>query len=95
MWITINEATKTGRSIAYILVSLKYLLEAYIDTSELDHCLDYLRQAVQCAGNLTPLTYQYSESRGRRYPVFGAQHTCRDFGKIHEWAMQRIGNHTL
>ncbi|CAN8099826.1 unnamed protein product [Discula destructiva] len=63
--------------------------------THIDHCLDYLRQALQCASDLTPLTYQYSQTRGRRYPIFGAVHTCRNFDAIHDWAVKRLGNYTL
>lgn len=54
-----------------------------------DHCLDYLRQSIQCAGDLTPLYYQYSEHRRRGFPVWGSKHTCRNFGKIQHWALSK------
>ena len=57
-------------------------------TRLLDHCLDYLRQVVQCQSDLTPLTYEPYEPKNTSIPVFGTPHTCRNFTKIHEWAME-------
>ncbi|KAF3022018.1 hypothetical protein E8E14_012277 [Neopestalotiopsis sp. 37M] len=61
----------------------------YFYRPHVDHCVDYLRQAIQCQGDLTPLTYAQVEPKGNIVPVFGTPHTCRNFSKIHEWAMQR------
>ncbi|OAQ65413.1 hypothetical protein VFPPC_14065 [Pochonia chlamydosporia 170] len=60
-----------------------------VNRLHVEHCLDYLRQTIQCSGDLTPLYYQYSEFRGRGFPVWGQKHTCRNFGRIHQWALSR------
>ncbi|PYI28114.1 hypothetical protein BP00DRAFT_351923, partial [Aspergillus indologenus CBS 114.80] len=59
----------------------------------LDHCLDYLRQVVQCQSDLTPLTFFWSDQVNATLPNFGDTHTCRDFKAIHEWSMQRRAVH--
>ncbi|RDW91741.1 hypothetical protein BP5796_02906 [Coleophoma crateriformis] len=61
----------------------------YFYRSHLDHCVDYVRQALQCQSDLTPLTYLKYSQRNTSIPVFGTSHTCRDFSKVHEWAIER------
>ncbi|KAI0154554.1 hypothetical protein GGR57DRAFT_466020 [Xylariaceae sp. FL1272] len=62
----------------------------YFYRSHLDHCVDYLRQGIQCQSDLSPLKYAQSEPNNITIPVFnGTAHTCRNFTKVHEWAMQR------
>ncbi|CAG8951655.1 hypothetical protein HYFRA_00005455 [Hymenoscyphus fraxineus] len=61
----------------------------YFYRSHVDHCVDYLRQAIQCQSDLSPLTYTRTEPKNRTIPVFGTAHTCRNFSKVHEWAMER------
>ncbi|RMY99402.1 hypothetical protein D0860_08306 [Hortaea werneckii] len=54
-----------------------------------DHCVDYLRQVVQCQGDLTPLAYHWNAELQTGFPEFGATHTCRNFEMIDEWALAR------
>ncbi|KAM3073489.1 hypothetical protein ACMFMG_004613 [Clarireedia jacksonii] len=61
----------------------------YFYRSHVDHCVDYLRQSIQCQSDLSPLTYARSEPKNHTIPVFGTPHTCRNFSKVHEWALQR------
>ncbi|KAH0541676.1 hypothetical protein FGG08_003839 [Glutinoglossum americanum] len=63
----------------------------YFYRTHVDHCIDYLRQVVQCNADLTPLTYYRDEDTGATVPIFGAEHTCRDFGRLDEWALKRSG----
>jgi hypothetical protein len=49
-----------------------------------DHCLDQLRQAIQCHGNLSPApVYHYNNDIVRL--VVGQLHTCRKWAPIREW----------
>ncbi|KAI1261337.1 hypothetical protein F5Y18DRAFT_401683 [Xylariaceae sp. FL1019] len=62
----------------------------YFYRPHLDHCVDYLRQGIQCQSDLSPLKYAQSQPNNITIPVFnGTAHTCRNFTKVHEWAMQR------
>lgn len=61
----------------------------YFYRDHLDHCVDYLRQVVQCNSDLTPLRYVWNEELSVTLPVFGQVHTCRNFQKVQEWAMAR------
>lgn len=48
-----------------------------------DHCLDYIRQAIMCAGDTTfePLTNVGING-------MGATHQCRNFEQIFSWAYE-------
>ena len=58
-----------------------------------DHCLDYIRQSVQCSGDLTPMTFNFQAARGRLVADFDAFHTCRKFDSFHDWALERAMRH--
>lgn len=52
-----------------------------------DHCIDQIRQALQCHADLTPVPMQVAGSGiiiGN-----GEVHTCRDFDRIREWVSER------
>jgi len=53
----------------------------------IDHCIDHLRQAIQCHSDLTPMSW---ERVGKKLILkTETKHTCRDFNKIHGWALDR------
>ncbi|KAK5994225.1 hypothetical protein PT974_07668 [Cladobotryum mycophilum] len=62
--------------------------------THLDHCVDYLRQTIQCHSDLTPVPYWIEPETGSRTVNFGELHTCRDFGKLHEWVIPRYRSPT-
>lgn len=56
----------------------------------LAHCLDYLRQVIMCHGDLTPITLEpMPERRPPVMPDFRIRHSCRNFNKIWEFAVER------
>ncbi|EME47022.1 hypothetical protein DOTSEDRAFT_50523 [Dothistroma septosporum NZE10] len=52
----------------------------------IDHCLNSLRQSVQCHGDLTPIPLRWWDSLGRPFTDSDQIHTCRNFTKIRDWA---------
>jgi hypothetical protein len=56
--------------------------------THLEHCLDRLRQAVMCHGDLTPSPlytfHGYHVALGR-----SGEHTCRKFEPIRQWMDER------
>ncbi|CEJ55178.1 hypothetical protein PMG11_01449 [Penicillium brasilianum] len=62
----------------------------YFFRLHIDHCIDYLRQGIQCSADLTPLGYEWNEEYQVPFPLFKEKHTCRNFDKIKSWAMERI-----
>ncbi|SMR46131.1 unnamed protein product [Zymoseptoria tritici ST99CH_1E4] len=54
-----------------------------------DHCIDYLRQAIKCGSDLTPITFEWISEINGYIAHHSTQHVCRDFGAIYEWAKRR------
>ena len=48
----------------------------------LDHCIDSLRQALQCASDVSPYVFQWSESDKEVRAFADGVHTCRDFDAV-------------
>ncbi|KAI0424463.1 hypothetical protein F5Y09DRAFT_353404 [Xylaria sp. FL1042] len=61
-------------------------------TMHVEHYLDYLRQGVMCAADLTMIPVQWSTKRDRILQNTEVVHTCRNFEKIHEWTLARDAN---
>lgn len=60
------------------------------DVFLLDHCIDHLRQFVQCHSDLTPLTFSWPNyPAGKIVAQWGALHTCRNHTTVVEWAARR------
>ncbi|KAK1951989.1 hypothetical protein LY78DRAFT_731607 [Colletotrichum sublineola] len=55
--------------------------------AHIDHCIDYLRQSAECHGDVTPITFKWQESVGRVVVAWKTTHTCRNFDRIHDWAL--------
>ncbi len=51
--------------------------------------LDYLRQALMCHGDITPVLSYYSDVLQHETPDFEIKHTCRNFERIQEWSKAR------
>jgi Mycotoxin biosynthesis protein UstYa len=57
----------------------------------IDHCVDHIRQAIQCGGDLTPLNlvlYPFNEGKGL---ILGnpTTHTCRNAQAFRHWLDER------
>lgn len=71
-----------------------YQLPELVDESpqnvlHIEHCLDFLRQLVQCTSDLTPIPLVYSKGAGLAIPDFEQTHTCRSFEPILLWALNQ------
>lgn len=58
------------------------------ETTHYEHCLDRLRQAVMCHGDLTPSPLYIFEGLPVALGKSG-KHTCRKFEPIREWMDRR------
>lgn len=58
------------------------------------HCVDHLRQLVMCNADLTPVPTQWFNGLERNYINSSREHTCRDFGRVREWATERFNGST-
>jgi len=54
----------------------------------LDHCIDQLRQYIQCHADVTPMVWQWSEADNQYLTDTGPTHSCRNFEKIQAWAQE-------
>ncbi|TDZ21045.1 Cyclochlorotine biosynthesis protein O [Colletotrichum orbiculare MAFF 240422] len=57
--------------------------------NHLDHCVDILRQNLQCTSDLGVLTYAWVDGRDDPWPDFSTQHKCRNFEKVVDWGNKR------
>lgn len=55
----------------------------------LDHCIDHLRQAIMCAGDVTTLSWAWVDDFNASVGYGTILHTCRDYSAIEEWARER------
>ncbi|KAJ7513284.1 hypothetical protein B0H11DRAFT_1698166, partial [Mycena galericulata] len=59
----------------------------------LDHCIDMLRQTIQCRADITPLPLKFGPNEGELLLTYRSdvKRVCRDFDKVKEWAYSRKG----
>ncbi|KAK6336234.1 hypothetical protein TWF696_001796 [Orbilia brochopaga] len=55
----------------------------------LDHCINIIRQSVQCFSDVTPYVFQWSEEAQAVHAYANVVHTCRNFEAVREWALER------
>src|SRR5436853_6726075 len=55
----------------------------------IDHCLDIIRQYIQCAGITTLVPTRYYDGIRRNYIDSDQLHTCRSFRFLREWTTNR------
>lgn len=55
-----------------------------------DHCLDHLRQTVQCSGDLTPVPERWDDVNDMLYWDFEVPRTCRNFQSLRSWQDKRV-----
>ena len=58
----------------------------------LDHCIDSLRQSLQCSSDISPYVWQWSEEDGAVMGYADIIHTCRDFEAVSPNASRCGGN---
>ena len=73
----------TGDSITVSTLLNERLGSTAIDVS--DHCIDQLRQTIQCYGDRTPNHTRWFDAIGQAFVVTDTVHTCRNFDALREW----------
>ncbi|KAJ7202038.1 hypothetical protein GGX14DRAFT_399612 [Mycena pura] len=64
------------------------LFDYYSDVMEidhLDHCIDWIRQALMCAGDTSVIVWQWDPAQNKTTFQGDVAHTCRNFEKLREW----------
>lgn len=62
----------------------------------IDHCIDQLRQAALCHGDMTPVTLKAVWLDKSRWAILGQTerlHTCRDGEALRRWVVNRGDEH--
>ncbi|OJJ42007.1 hypothetical protein ASPZODRAFT_2129235 [Penicilliopsis zonata CBS 506.65] len=55
----------------------------------IEHCIDALRQSLMCSADITPLPWAWDAVAHQAKEVAETAHTCRDFDRIRQWAIDR------
>lgn len=58
-----------------------------------DQCLEMLRMNLQCQSDVGVVTFREMSGLGSPSPDFSTWHTCRNFDKVRDWAMENAINH--
>jgi hypothetical protein len=69
------------------LLSKYVLIQAHL--TNVDHCIDSLRLALQCRPDLGLISFKWIKDYIRPWPDFRSYHTCRNWDDILEWARER------
>ena len=59
------------------------------------HCIDHIRQSLQCQGDMTPIPSTYFPSIRQNYVVTKQVHTCRKFEPIVKYTNARVNGSLL
>lgn len=60
-----------------------------LEEVHLDHCIDVIRQYIQCHLDLTPINLVWSPTKRGVLPDFTQFHTCRSWEQAHKWVLHR------
>ncbi|KAJ5997959.1 hypothetical protein N7522_009619 [Penicillium canescens] len=55
-----------------------------------DHCLNHIRQSIQCHMDLTPVPAMYFDSVNSEVGNFDVLHTCRDISRLRGWMAEKM-----
>lgn len=62
--------------------------EKALDQRILDHCIEQLRQAIQCHSDMTPVPLFTIDGKKGLF-THSTTHTCRDFEAVKRWRDER------
>ncbi|KAL4880643.1 hypothetical protein BJY04DRAFT_219113 [Aspergillus karnatakaensis] len=55
----------------------------------IDHCIQSLRESITCTADISTIFWTWDAAAQKNLPNAQTTHTCRDFGKLQEWARER------
>ncbi|KAH8176414.1 tat pathway signal sequence [Sarocladium implicatum] len=62
--------------------------EAAENVFHMEHCYEQLRQSLQCSSDIGTIFWEWSEKKQKMVGNVGTTHTCKNFDKIREWAVE-------
>lgn len=87
-WADLSEKQREVNRIHNGTVKSHIFQEQSTDEKTIEHCLDFLRQAAMCHGDIGIVTYEWSEDS--LMPVTNqAIHQCIDWKKLDDWSKER------
>jgi hypothetical protein len=64
-----------------------------IKKSHLRHCIGAIRQAIMCFGDVSTIAWQWDKQKQKAKQRDDIVHTCRDFDRIRDWAIDHHFDH--
>ena len=64
--------------------------EAADNVYHMEHCYDQLRQALQCASDVSTIYWEWSVKKQKMFGNLRTTHTCKNFEKIQDWAKDHV-----
>ncbi|KAJ4147635.1 hypothetical protein LMH87_002147 [Akanthomyces muscarius] len=61
----------------------------------LDHCIDIIRQSLQCSADMTKIDVVWNEAKHRIVPDLNGEHVCRNFRQLQSWMLNGSRNSEL
>jgi hypothetical protein len=75
------------------LASLMSRLNIIWLTNFIDHCIEVLRQNIQCNADIGLFTFYMIPDDPLAWPELNSKHVCRNFDKVRRWALDHsVGN---
>lgn len=62
--------------------------EAAENVYHMEHCYEQLRQSLQCSSDISTIYWEWSETQQRMVGNVRTTHTCKNFDKIRDWAVE-------
>ncbi|KAI3331419.1 hypothetical protein HD806DRAFT_477306 [Xylariaceae sp. AK1471] len=64
--------------------------ERFLDSRHAAHCLDSIRQSIQCAGDVSLLTMRWGVHTREPLANFTSRHECVNWNHIQDWAHEHV-----
>jgi len=62
--------------------------EAADNIYHMEHCYEQLRQSLQCSSDISTIYWEWSEKKQKMFGNVRTTHTCKNFEKIRDWAVE-------
>lgn len=62
--------------------------EAEDNVFHMEHCYEQLRQSLQCSSDISTIFWEWSEEKQKMLGNVHTTHTCKNFKKIRDWAVE-------
>ncbi|KAF2122432.1 hypothetical protein BDV96DRAFT_639021 [Lophiotrema nucula] len=60
----------------------------FVNWIHIDHCIESLRQSLQCSSDISPMTFKWLPERHYMLLSMQTHHHCRDFHALRDWAKE-------